>query len=125
LGGGVGDGIVFVARKGGAESSSSGGGGSGGFMGAGAGLAMTTAGGGGGGAMLWVIVATAPSGASASGEPDFFLLVRTFACTRSTFSAVSTAVPPPPLNHSRIVASSPAPTVDMCPLTMVSGMPSA
>ena len=55
-----------------------------------------------------------------------FFLARCFAFVTLTFSAVSTAeaedATPSSLNHSIIVASRPADTVDMCPV--ISGMPS-
>jgi hypothetical protein len=49
-----------------------------------------------------------------------------FTFSTSTFSAVSTAVPPPsPLNHSRMVISRPTETGDMWFLMIASGIPSA
>ena len=53
---------------------------------------------------------------------DFFLVARgflLFTFSTSTCSVVSIAVPVEAvLNHSRMVASSPGPTVDMCPLML-------
>lgn len=73
---------------------------------------------------------SATAGASESSPAFFFLVAGFFVFTfsRSTCAVCSTAVPPAEaalLNHSLIDISRPIETVDMCPLTIVSEMPSS